>query len=258
MVSSAKQQEWNKAGEDVVVLHQFPRCFKSPNFSPYCLKLETFLRAYKLNYVVEEEFALKGPTKQAPWMTFNGVNTGDSQVCIKLLADKFKINYNAGLTEGEESVSEAFRALIEDRLIPMLALERFAFFKWDDYKDISQPLFPPIMQFASNFIWGRMGAGMKKANGPVGKLTEEQLANRAYINLKTLSQYLGNKKFFFGDDMTLLDMIVFGYATQILVNTPASSKMRQKAESFENLVQHHQTMKKTVFPDWDDLLFKGN
>ena len=53
---------------------------------------------------------------------------------MKILADKFNINFNAGLSEAEESVYEAFRALIEDRLIPMLALERFAFFKWDDYK----------------------------------------------------------------------------------------------------------------------------
>ena len=53
---------------------------------------------------------------------------------MKILADKFNINFNAGLSEAEESVSNVFRALIEDRLIPMLALERFAFFKWDDYK----------------------------------------------------------------------------------------------------------------------------
>ena len=29
---------------------------------------------------MEEDNALNGPTKQAPWITFNGVNHGDSQV----------------------------------------------------------------------------------------------------------------------------------------------------------------------------------
>ena len=114
-----------------------------------------------------------------------------------------------------------------------------------------------MLQFASNLIWGHIGSGTKK-NSPFGKLTDEQLATRAYNNLKNLSQYLGDKQFFFGDNMTLLDIIVFGYITQLFCNTPDASKMKKKAESLENIVQHHQTMKKAVYPDWDDLLFKGN
>ena len=51
---------------------------------------------------------------------------------------------------------------------------------------------------------------------------------------------------------------MFGFTTQLYYMTPESSKMRQKAETLENIVQHHQNIKKTVFPDWDDLLHKGN
>jgi len=223
MVSTGKQEEWNKAGQDVVVLHQFPRAKKSPNFSPYCMKLETFLRVYKIDFIVEEGHALKGPTKQAPWITFNGENIGDSHVCIKLLADKFKINYNPGLTEAEESVSESFRAIIEDRLIPMVALDRFFWHKWDDYKDITPNLFPPMLQFATNFLWNHVGKGLK-SKSPFGTLTPEQLANRSYSTLKLLSQYLGTKKFFFGDTMSILDMIVFGYTTELLNEPEALDK----------------------------------
>ena len=43
MVSSSDQQKWNEAGENVVVLHQFKRATKCPSFSPYCLKLETYV-----------------------------------------------------------------------------------------------------------------------------------------------------------------------------------------------------------------------
>ena len=114
-----------------------------------------------------------------------------------------------------------------------------------------------MLQFASNFIWGRMGKGQKKGS-PFGSLTEEQLANRSYETLKTLSQYLGNKSYFFGDTISLIDIAVFGFTTQLYYMTPESSKMRQKAETLENIVQHNQNIKKTVFPDWDDLLHKGN
>ena len=51
-----------------------------------------------------------------------------------------------------------------------------------------------------------MGKGIK-SKSPFGTLTSEQLANRSYNTLKLLSQYLGSKKFFFGDTMSILDMI---------------------------------------------------
>ena len=63
-----------------------------------------------------------------------------------------------------------------------------------------------MLQFATNFLWNHVGKGLK-SKSPFGTLTPEQLANRSYSTLKLLSQYLGTKKFFFGDTMSILDMI---------------------------------------------------
>ena len=60
-----------------------PIFFRNTNYESFKLNINAnfrFLRAHKINYIVEEDNALNGPTKQAPWMTFNGVNHGDSQV----------------------------------------------------------------------------------------------------------------------------------------------------------------------------------
>ena len=63
-----------------------------------------------------------------------------------------------------------------------------------------------MLQFATTFLWNHVGKGIK-SKSPFGTLTSEQLANRSYNTLKLLSQYLGSKKFFFGDTMSILDMI---------------------------------------------------
>ncbi|RXG69905.1 hypothetical protein Avbf_05869 [Armadillidium vulgare] len=43
-IKAAARLEWDSAGQDVVVLHGFPRSKVCPNLSPYVLKLETYLR----------------------------------------------------------------------------------------------------------------------------------------------------------------------------------------------------------------------
>ena len=55
-----------------------------------------------------------------------------SQGCIDLLAEKFNVDVNPGMSDEDKAVYESFRALIEDRLIPMMALERFFWLKVSD------------------------------------------------------------------------------------------------------------------------------
>ena len=44
--------------KDIVILHQFPPGKKIPNVSPFCLKLETWLRMSDIRYEVIEFFEI--------------------------------------------------------------------------------------------------------------------------------------------------------------------------------------------------------
>ena len=74
--------------------------------------------------------------------------------------------------------------------------------------------------------------------------------------MKLLSQFLGSKRFFFGDQMTLLDIIVFGFTTQVYYMSPDASKIKQNYETLQNMVDHCKTVKEVVYPDWEALLYK--
>lgn len=213
---------------------------------------------FKVDYVVEEEFALNGPGKTAPWMTFNGVNYGDSQASINLLADKLNIDPYQGMTDAEIATSKAFQAIVEDRLIPMMAIERFGHFNHDDFLDINPSFVPRPAWLLRNFIWKSFGNKLKKANPRFANMSNEKMADLTCEIWQNFANLLGNNKYFFGNDhITLLDCIVFGYTTQVLYMQPAGrSKIRFKAETVEKLVEHNRAVRKAAFPDWDDLLAK--
>ena len=84
----AAQKKWAEVGKDVVILHQFPRPVTSLSLSPYPVKLETFLRLAKIEYVCDYEYPQHPGTQKSPWITVNGQDVADSQLSMEFLAKK--------------------------------------------------------------------------------------------------------------------------------------------------------------------------
>ena len=109
------RHKWDSAGRDVVVLHQMARGKNSPSISPFPLKLETWLRACGIPHQsdFDEPFGPKGKT---PWVTLNGVDTADSQLCLELLGRHFNKDLGSHLSEEDRAVARALHIMIEEHL----------------------------------------------------------------------------------------------------------------------------------------------
>ena len=93
---------------------------------------------------------------------------------------------------------------------------------------------------------------MKKvrANG-MGVHTPEEIENFGKKDLQTLSEMLGEKEFFFGDEPAMLDMVVFSHVAQlVMVDKEFSCPLRDYLEAdCKNLVGLVNRMKDRCWGD---------
>lgn len=57
-----------------------------------------------------------GPKGKSPWITLNGVEVSDSQLCMEQLARRFHKDCSSHLSAGEQAIARAFQITAEEHL----------------------------------------------------------------------------------------------------------------------------------------------
>ena len=102
-----------------VRLHKFGEAWGIADPSPFCLKLESFLRETKIAYEVvpfERSFA-KAPKGKLPFIEAeDGAIVGDSTLIIARLSQQRGIDMDAPLDDRQRCISLAFRRMLDEHL----------------------------------------------------------------------------------------------------------------------------------------------
>ena len=97
----------------MIVLHQFKSFFGLPNASPFCMKLETFLRLSRLAYRTEPVLdPTATPKGKAPFVELDGERIGDSALIIRALETRYGVDLDQGLSPAERAVAHAFCVML--------------------------------------------------------------------------------------------------------------------------------------------------
>lgn len=253
--------EWNNAGKDVVVLHMMDRGRTRPNISPFALKFETFLKVAGIDYKVDttQPMSSKGKT---PWMTFNGTDMADSQMCIEHLCEKIEgIDTEKDLSEEQKAISRATRIMMEDHYTWCQAYLQFVLLQGKYLRPIMSPL--PVPGFLQNIVFRQITKrvdAQAKAQG-IGRHCKEEIEKIGLDDLRAASKILGDKPFFFGDKPTVIDCVMFGFLSWQLAgdesdDTVFKKELEKDEGEFKNLREHWGRMKEKYWGDWDEKLYK--
>ena len=244
--------------KDVVYLYQFTRCPTLPSASPFCLKVETFLRMVEIKYEnVDHKLKFKSKKGQLPFVEVNGIEIADSDIIIKELSQMFGKDLDENLTLDQRNVSHAFVSMLNNHTSWVMRWWRYShpgeFLKaaqMDIKRTLNSKLPKSVLQF---FFKLGFKSNIKRAIGHgVGRHNSDEIYEFGKKDLKALSEYLAEKPYFFGDEPHLLDCVAFAHICQF-VYVPFGGMKEYLESDCTNLLSFVERMKERYWPDWDEM-----
>ncbi|XP_076342300.1 failed axon connections-like [Tachypleus tridentatus] len=244
--------------KDVVYLYQFVRCPVVPSVSPFCLKVETWLRMTGLKYEnVDHRLKYKSKKGQLPFVELNGTEIADSDIIISELTKKFEKDIDADLSIDQKNISHAFNSMLNNHTSWVMRWWRYTHpsqFLKTAQLDVKQVLNSKLPKGVLQFFF-KMGfkSNVKKTIGHgLGRHSNEEILQFGKNDLKALSEYLQDKPFFFGDEPHLLDCVAFAHLCQFYY-VPFGDMKEYMDNECTNLVSFLERMKERYWQDWEEM-----
>ncbi|KAH7710406.1 Protein CDR-2 [Aphelenchoides avenae] len=220
---SALKKDWKR---DVDYLYQFPRVKGTANMSPFCLKVEMFLRIHNIEHEIVNTTWRRSAEGKLPFIELNGEHIVDSQLIVELLKRHFNIQARfANLLYHKAGTNTV----------------RFAGVKLEG----RAPSFVKYLAYPlhSHTIWTYLNMQ------GTGKHTEKEVIDILRWDLQALDDVLGHKPYLVGDTPTLADCTFFSHIATTY-DLPFDQPIKQLLEEeFPRLKALHDRIAKEVFSD---------
>lgn len=232
---------------DDITLYQYPKKKKSLSLSPFCLKLETYLRMAGIRYT--NVFLMnpsKAPKGKLPYININGELIGDSGLIITALASRYGSTLERHLTTENMAVALMVMRMLDEHLYWCIAYERWVA-GWTHWKQIMFAKVPVLLRsIVANKIQRHVKAQLKSAG--MGRHSPQEVFQLAVQDLEALDELLGKKEYVFESGVSTIDAAVFAFIASI-INTPWDFQLKAWVLQHKGLVAHYERMTKAYFPE---------
>lgn len=237
-----------------MIVYAYGPAWGCADLSPFCVKLQTWLRMAGLPYESRVGNVRKMPKRKLPAVELDGQVTGDSALIIEQLRQRHGDPLGDDtLDPGTRAQARALRAMIEAELYFAAAYLRWADEDaWPVYEPeitgyirrvgVPRLLAPLAARAARREVLAQLHAqGM-------GRHTAAQVGAIGVECLTALADYLGDKPFMLGAEPRTLDATVFAVVHCLLL-APFESPLTDCLRARPNLVAYHDRVVARWWPE---------
>jgi glutathione S-transferase len=231
-----------------IKLFVFPRMFAIPNLSPFCCKLETWLRMANVSYeVVQTRDPRVAPRKKLPFIDDNGHRLADSSLVIEHVSRTRSIDLDAHLSATERATALLVKRTLEEHYAFVLA---YTHLLRDEGAKYTSSRFDALPSMLRPFIARAVQNNVKNLLWQQGILRcgHEEIVAAAIDDWRAVLTLMSEGPFFFGDHATNIDATIFGTLAPT-VFTPIETPIQSFVRSQPRLLAYATRMRSRFFPE---------
>jgi glutathione S-transferase len=231
----------------MIKLYQFVPAFGLPNASPFCMKVETYLRMAGLPYECPRGADLrKAPKGKLPYIEDGDKRVADSGFILDYLKKTYGDTLDAHLSAREQALALSVRRMIEENLYWAAVHTRwvddagFGMTREAFFSKMPTPLKQIVPHVARHSVRRQMhGHGM-------GRHSRDEIYAIGCRDIAALAQILGDQPYFMGEQPSSLDATAYAFIANVLW-VPMASPLLDEAKKHANLEAYCQRMKARYF-----------
>lgn len=233
----------------MITLYQYLPAWTVPCISPYVTKVAYYMTLTGQRFDMQPQDLTKldrdTPAGKLPCIKdADGTLVNDSTHIIEYLKAKYGDKLDEGATAAERAVMLAFNRMIDEHTywVAVIQPRWRETANWEKYLRIiagAQDVPPALRAFADDFRFRILNEFM---NGGWGRMSAEAIYRRARADIDALSDQLGDKPFFMGEQPRWVDAPVLSILRHT-IDTPFDFDTKDYAAGKKNLVAYMARMK---------------
>ena len=233
----------------MIQLYQFAPALGLPNASPFCMKLETYLRMAGLPFEIPR-FKLsdlqKAPKGKLPYIVDGTRTLADSSLIIDYLKTTYGDSLDRWMNPEQRAVALAWQRLMEEHFywvavyLRWVEPEGWALTRPSFFQGLKAPLAWIIPSMA------RRGMRAELHGHGMGRHSREEVHALGCRDLTALAEFLGDKPFIMGEQPSSLDAVVYSFLANLLW-VPLETPVKAHAQQYPQLESYCQRMKSRYY-----------
>ena len=234
----------------MIKLYGFGPAFGLPDPSPFVMKVDTYLRMTGMAFekLAGTQYMRQAPKGKLPYIEDDGQVISDSFFILQYLKAKYGDPLDAWLTPEQRAVSDLTIKSLDENFYWCIVQSRWL--REDTWPQLKAAFFdrlPFPLKYIAPVVARRRVTASVNGHG-IGKHSDEEIDTIARFSLQALSDLLGDKPYFMGDQPCTLDAEVYGFLAQPILSEIDNSIARI-AREFSNLVAYCERIRAEYYND---------